>query len=569
MAHNDTNGARTVAEWARDTDWAEVLAGADLDPAARWHGGSALDLDADGRLVWHEPDPEHDDDPEAEPVTSVVAADERLELVDGATPPEWWPVIDGQPADKLTAYAGVRGRTRAEAAKALGLNDDVREWRWFFDLPGLEPVRDAALKRGASMWGVLGAALALTIGHLDPRAVLAGNPADFWEGASLNLYVLSVAESGKGKGSTVKAAKTLLKWDELKGGPGPRIVESGSPEGTARLVSLPNPEARKGDEGDDDAPRAGLTTPDMDTYIGRNKFVGVYDEAGAWVGHARTEDGAKRLEAFYNKMFMGEAVGDPLADAKASRYAPEHTSRYCVHASAQEFIAYELMAKNLSGFAQRFLYLPAVTPEADYLRRRTLNFDMPELRLDPRIAYFTGNITYPAYVTDELDRLEYEQRYGAKAGEDNRDSHRGLIRVKVAVGLNAMLNGEVGIEPRTWAMAGVVMDASDATRDGVLMRQREAVRRAELEAVTERVTLRREATEADEDRAVERVVHLIRNGGAREWSPLSSLNQKVSGRDKPKRYNEAKVRLITEGRLEIRENPSGRGEQYRIVPRLN
>ncbi|MCS5478409.1 YfjI family protein [Corynebacterium sp. YIM 101645] len=568
MAHNDTNGARTVAEWARDTDWAEVLAGADLDPAARWHGGSALDLDADGRLVWHEPDPEHDDDPEAEPVTSVVAADERLELVDGATPPEWWPVIDGQPADKLTAYAGVRGRTRAEAAKALGLNDDVREWRWFFDLPGLEPVRDAALKRGASMWGVLGAALAITLGQIDPRAVLAGDDTDLWGAASLNLYVLSVAESGKGKGSSVKAAKQLVKWDDMRGGPAAMIVPEGTPEGIARMLSLPKPKptATKDDDGKKITVVPELTPADIEAHIAGNKFVGIFDEAIGWTGQARTEDARHRLERFFNSAFMGEAVGMKLADDHATRDVPEHSYRYCVHASAQEPVAFDLMSKTLSGFSQRFLVLPATPLHADFKDPRRVTMRMPELYLNPRIASVTGNIVYPDYVTAELMALQEKQLFGDDDGS-NMNSYRGLIRVKVAVGLNAMLNGEVGIEPRTWAMAGVVMEASDATRDGVLARQREAARQRELAEVTDRKELHSEAADEVERKAVERVTHGLIKKGARTWAPASGLRKLVSHRDrKAGRYEPAVTRLLELDRLEYRDNPEGKGEQYRITP---
>ena len=234
-----TQRGLSLAEWEQRTSWETVLAGTDLPEGAAFYRCDDPDAKFDGTERWT--DAPYEDDDEA---VVLIAHETHLELADAdSEPPLWWPRESTKPVDKLTAYAGMREISRAEAARAIGLDETsvIESMGWIFSYPGLDKVAKAAKARGVNPWGVLGAVMAWVAVDIPPEVTTLGEQQGK---GTFNLFVALCGEPGAGKGRTMQLASDMVRR-EIRGNfvtaefNKPMRAPVGSPEGmiSARRVA--------------------------------------------------------------------------------------------------------------------------------------------------------------------------------------------------------------------------------------------------------------------------------------------------------------------------------------------
>lgn len=563
MAH--VPQTKQLSEWSESVAWAEVLNGKDVGQSQSW----LATTESDGQ-AWTSPEAygawvadDNDDNPEPEATVVVSEDGHRLELVDGAERPLWWPG-EARPVDKLAAWAGVRGLTRAQAVERLGVHEDPAHWEWFWTGPVLEAIRDAADMRKANRWGVLGAVLAWTAAHIPQEAYLGGDEKSRESEASLNMFVASVGRPGDGKGTSIKTAVAMLGWDALRGGRQPGLTNSGSVEGLAELVSI-HPEPEDGE--DDDQRRKPPANP---AYNPDRRYLVKVAEISRLFGERRANGGDSTQEGYLLSMWFGEDLSANLK--RDSRYVPDQSYRMCLHVGAQPHLAYRLMADTANGLAQRFLYFPALPLEKHENRGDSID-TLPRVWLDPAILSASGTIPQDPGVTREVSRLSKRRRYRTR-DQANVDAHREVSQLKVAAVLNALLHGEVAVTREAWDLAGVIMEASDLVRVITVRDQLDRAEETALKSKVDERTLNDRAQEEVERSKVERVATQLTPWLPADWQPLSSVTLRANSRDRvsknrdiPSRVDEAIALLVQQGKALVRKNPGGGGgHQIKAAP---
>lgn len=240
----------SLAEWEQRTSWETVLAGADLPEGAEFYRCDDPDAKFEDTERWTDA-PYEDDD-----AVVLIAHEAHLELADAnCEPPLWWPRESTKPVDKLTAYAGMREISRAEAARAIGLDETsvIESMEWIFSYPGLDKVAKAAKARGVNPWGVLGAVMAWVAVDIPPEVTTLGEQQGK---GTFNLFVALCGEPGAGKGRTMQLASDMVRR-EIRGNfvtaefNKPMRAPVGSPEG---MISALRPRTAADDEDEDDQP---------------------------------------------------------------------------------------------------------------------------------------------------------------------------------------------------------------------------------------------------------------------------------------------------------------------------
>lgn len=499
----------SLSEWELRTTWAHVFDGSDVSEGNEFHRIDDEPTQAfDGAERWT--NEAYDGDPDA---VVLIANDTHLELAGECDePPMWWPSSEAVPVDKLTAYAGVREISRAEAARALGLDETsvVESLGWVFSYPGMDKINKAATARGVNPWGVLGAVMAWVAADIPPEVTTLSEQRG--EG-TFNLFVALCGEPGAGKGITARLGSELVR----RGAQGNFVTDSynapvrgmvGSPEG---MISALLPRTPDKDDDAEDDPRTELA-----------RVIFVIDEMNRLYGERRTQESTQ--EGTLLSMWSNENVGVLRKHEKDTLIVNEWTYRVCFLVGAQAKWVHRLASETSAGLAQRWLYLPAVTTHVERpqlgRKRRTTAVELPTIDVPAEV----WNATKPVVIHDHVqDLMELEAYYLRKAAADRRPIdpfkvHRAYNQARVAAALSVITRGRLEVSPEAWHLAAAVMDVSDLTRERISREHEHRNRQERINAAADKNRIHDDAVvKAAESKIVE---VLERNKGSMPHAEL-------------------------------------------------
>lgn len=405
--------------------------------------------------------------------------------------------------------------------------------------PELDHIRRFARARRASPWAVLGVVLARVAAATPPFVVL---PPTIGGEASLNLFVGLVAPSGGGKGAAEACADDAVKidgglYETWKLGSGQGIAHGYVHREKGHLV-------RHAD--------AVLFTISEIDYLG-----GLSEPRGS------------TLLPELRSTWMGERLGHLYVDPAKRVPVEPHTYRTALVAGIQPHRAAILLDDADAGTPQRFVWVPAIDPDAPDVapdEPRPLRWDRP---LSWPTAGFFGRSRLRV-CAQAADTIEQARVARLRGHGDALDGHALLARLKVAAALT-LLNGRVDVDDDDWALAAAVMAVSDATRGSVvaaLAAKTREVNIARAEAEAERTVI---VSERVEDAAVKRVGRTMLRALDRK-GPLASakLRREIAGRDR-QHFETALTRLVDAGRVVEEETDrdsdghGGSGVRFKIV----
>jgi hypothetical protein len=376
----------------------------------------------------------------------------------------------------------------------------------------LRDIRQWAQARRTAPMTVLGEVLAEIICRI-PSAVqlpaLIGGP------GTLNLLIASVGYSGAGKGASAGLVSSAI---QFRGIMGRKRMPIGSGEGIPHAFGYMHY--------DKDSGTWGLVRTEESVLIEIREI----DTLKAIDGRQ-----GSTLSPTLRQLYSGEQLGFGYADIKKRILIPEHSYRSCVVAGVQPGRGGIILNDTESGFAQRWLWLPAIdryAPKTAPKEPKQLTWHAPEEIKDAHDMY--GGVEYIIDVCKEARDAVEANRLPSLLGEDNGlASHETYTRLKVAAGL-AFLEGCVGVEEFDWERAGFIMSVSNGTRNMVARDLREKADEADrargrsegLRAAVSQDTILRAAM----DRICANVLKLM--PGNHGWISGSTLKNKIAQRDR-------------------------------------
>lgn len=388
-----------------------------------------------------------------------------------------------QGMSKAQTYAWLHhGGDLSQAARALrdaGYGDDayvLPSWSpeaslevdFYAQHPTLASIRQAAHARLVSADAVLACVLARVTQHIPWEYAL---PPIIGGKASPNLFVALIGPSGTGKGGARRAADELLGIQ-----PDPQRPENEGPLGSGEgIVSLFY--GNKPADPDDPESKPSKT---LEFYY-RN--VMVIDEEGSGLADLLKRQG-QLTEPILLKMWSGEPLGMSYS-ARSSAVqlkVPGDEYRAAALLGIQPAAAAFLLdqARSDRGLPQRFLWASTIDPsltEDELTFPERLHWRPPTFRHDLDATLI---VVHP-HIRQELRRAQI----GRVNGSTNLglDSHSGLVRLKTATALAALLRpGQpLEVDLDTWALAGQLTEASDKVRLAVA-RQAQAERDRVIQA---------------------------------------------------------------------------------------
>lgn len=471
----------SLAEWEQRTSWETVLAGTDLPFGAHFNRCDDPDAKFEDTERWTDALYEDDD------AVVLIAHEAHLELADAdCEPPLWWPRESTKPVDKLTAYAGMREISRAEAARAIGLDETsvIESMEWIFSYPGLDKVAKAAKARGVNPWGVLGAVMAWVAVDIPPEVTTLSEQKGK---GTFNLFVALCGEPGAGKGRTMELASDMVRR-EIRGNfvtaefNKPMRAPVGSPEG---MISALRPRTAADDEDEDNQP------PEL------ARVIFVIDEMNRLYGERRTQESTQ--EGTLLSMWSNENVG-VLRKKEQDTLAVEAWSyRVCFLVGAQAKWVHRLAGETSAGLAQRWLYLPAATTHVERpqlgKKRNAAKVEIPTIDIPAEVWNATKPVVIDNYVQYALELQAYFLRKAdaEKRPVDPFNVHRAYNQARVAAALAVITRGRLEVSPEVWHLAGVVMDVSDLTRARIVREYEHHERRDRVEAAADRAGINDDA----------------------------------------------------------------------------
>jgi hypothetical protein len=404
-------------------------------------------------------------------------------------------------------------------------DDSVHVYDLFEQTPVLQKIRQAAHSRMVGASNLLVHVLGRVLAEIPPSVRL---PPTIGSAASLNLGILSVAQSGGGK-STVRKVSAELMGERLADEQGQIERNIGSGEGLVQSFLQKDPETK------------------INVLIERPHRIFKVDEMAALEGY-RSRAGNTVMGAIRSAL-TGEGIGQENATADTTRNVVEGSYRFvlfgCVHPEKSDGLLSEDEVHQ--GTPQRFIWeraldqdIPTDPPEWPGELGWTLDFtDLPKY------------VEYPQHIADSIRKSAHRRATDENA--DPLEGHLNLTRLKVAAAF-AFLHGETKIDDRWWGMAGVIISQSQNAQqhcvDQMMKRaQKESVERAKSKgraAVTERVTEEIEAHRRK--RLADKILVWAREAGEEglAWGP--GINAAVAPRDRPV-VREVAEHLVAQGKL--------------------
>lgn len=307
--------------------------------------------------------------------------------------------------------------------------------------PSLQHIRQAAHSRTRCADAVLLFTLARAAATIPPNVVL---PAIAGSVASLNFLGAIISSSGGGKSTAGGVARELLPIDRVDV---VADVPPGSGEGLTELFF----EWVMEEQAD-----------------GKNKKVKRKTKNGAFIyldeGQALSEMGSRKgatLMPTLRSAWSGEVIGQSNATQETHRVLMHHTYRMAIMVGFQLEYASGLIDDAPGGTPQRFVYATATDP--------TIPDEPPEwpgpiaMPPPPIITPQHNEITFDVDVAKEIRLRNLAAARGA-SDVDKLDTHRDLVRMKVAGLLAYIDDGRLHVDADDWRLAGMVMRTSDAVR---------------------------------------------------------------------------------------------------------
>lgn len=397
-------------------------------------------------------------------------------------------------------------------------------------------IHDFARARRASPWAVLGAVLARVVASTKPFVQL---PAIIGSYASLNLFVGLVGASGTGKDAAAKVAKDAIEVGHFLTAP------LGSGEGLAHMFMR---ETKEGPEQYNDA--ALVIVGEIDTMT------------------ALVKRQASTVAAQLRQAAMGEQLGFFYVDTSRRMLVPEHRYRLCLIAGIQPGRAANLLDDTDGGTPQRFLWLPATYdhPDDPPPCPNPMAWESPPWQKVYAVRAGGLDRVVMKVCREATDTIDAAHLARARGRGDALDGHALLTRLKTAAAL-AILDGHTDVDDEDWALSGVLMAVSDATRNSVvatLAADQRNRNRQQAEAEASRTIVVQERVH---EAAVARVAKTVRRTLARADATLAhaDLRRAVNSRDR--QYLDAAVTAlvlsgdIAEEKIEYQGQP---GTRYRL-----
>jgi hypothetical protein len=328
------------------------------------------------------------------------------------------------------------------------LRDDFWERRdW------LRQIRTAAFSRSASPDAYLGCALARQAAMLNHAFTI---PAVVGHPSAVNLYVALLGDPGAGKSVAFHESAYLFPDSDLY------TISAGSGEG---LV-----EAYMGSV-ESDTEKLGNGKPKSVRKQVRHNVL-VYTDEGEAYNARNNRDGAT-LRATMRAMWTGSTIGEHNASAEKRRFLAGGSYSLGLIIAFQPAVIGPLLADVDTGTPQRFLCLSATHPDIPdnppewpgELPRPNVVDQMPAHRAqampgDPREGVYSFGVAES--IQAEIRATHLAKNRGVST-VDPMDSHRGLHRLKIAA-IFAYWDSTLDISEDHWALAGQVLDTSDAVR---------------------------------------------------------------------------------------------------------
>lgn len=401
--------------------------------------------------------------------------------------------------------------------------------------PVLQHIRDFARSRRVAPWALLGVILTRTVAQVPPFVVL---PPLVGGHASLNLFAGIVGASGAGKGSSEATAPDAVSSSETV-----ETVTVGSGEAIAHayMERRRNPETHQ---------------YEIHQHTTRVLFsVAEIDTLGAL--HART---AATVMPELRKAWMGERLGFHYVDPTKRLPVPAHAYRLCMIVGIQPERAATLLDDAEGGTPQRFVWLPAIDPDAP---------DTPPAEPAPwpwrlprwPIATAGGHVVL-AVCEAARHTIDQARLARLRGDADALDGHALLARLKVAAAL-ALLEQRADITDEDWELASTVMEVSDHTRSAVIASLAAAQKSrndARGKAEAQRAVMVDEARDEAALKRVKRVILRRLDAVGDEGETDGRLRHAVDSRDRGYAV-EALGQLVDHGLVDVAEE--GRTARYR------
>ena len=413
----------------------------------------------------------------------------------------------------------------------------------------LKLIRAWAQARMVSPMAALGEVLAEVVCHVPPYVQL---PPLVGGNGTLNMLIALTGYSGTGKGV---AAGVIAEAIECNVSMDMQRIPIGSGEGIPKAFGRVN---HNRDTGLYELVRtfhsAVIEVKEIDTLNAIGSRVG---------GHT--------LTAQLNQFYSGEQLGFHYSDMKNRVIIPARSYRGCVVAGVQPGRGAVILDDTDSGFAQRWLWLPATDPdapaEAPAVPGQTIKWSLPEDLLPEDFPWRPE-----PFIMDVCDKAVDQiraARLPALRGEtDGLDGHKLYTRLKVAAAL-ALLEGYADVDEMDWDRAGYLIRISDSVR----RRAEEELKRNAMKAAHVQGKMEGIRTSAAGDTAhkiaIERIGRKVMEimPASDEWVSFGNgIKNKIAARDR-EMLPEAMANLVKTKKLEAR-NVTYRGQtgvQYRVA----
>ena len=346
--------------------------------------------------------------------------------------------------------------------------------------PTLTTIRQAAYARTVSADAVLASILARVVQHIPYQYTI---PPIVGGKSSPNLYVALIGPSGTGKGGARRAADELLAITTQ-----PHPMNEGPLGSGEGIVSLFYGNPPKNPDNAEDT----KLSKDLEFMY---RGVMVLDEEGSALAELLKRQG-QILEPILLKMWSGEGLGMSysLRSSAIQLKVPAEEYRAAALLGIQPGAAAFLLdeARIDRGLPQRFLWASTIDPNIPDGRTP---FPQPLNWAPPRFNNATLAASTIVVHDDIQNELIEAQRARARGQSAGVESHGGLVQLKAACALAALLNpGEpLTVNLDTWELAGHLKDASDKVRLAVgnkAKEEREKVHQARQDvAVRQRVAV--------------------------------------------------------------------------------
>lgn len=447
----------------------------------------------------------------------------------------------------------------AQADPERAHRDNVDEEAFWAARPELAAIRQFARARRVGPWGMLGCVLVKVSAMVPPDVVL---PPTIGSAASLNFDIALAGKSGETKSATIAASD-----DYITVTPEPERKKPGSGQGLAKCFAYVEKPPKL-------PPRQVGTAWSV---IAEFPEVENLNAAGGRSG--------SNLLAELRSAWSGERLGEDYSDRQKTIVLQRHRYRLSVVIGVQPLLAGPLFNGADAGTPQRILWLPVSDPgvpderpsepgwvklerwpRPKGLRDKYADDSLLECLAVPQDPSGLTVLNVPQDIIDHIDNAQVNKLRDPNS-VDTLASHRNLVRLKTAALLGVFAGRYDKITDEDWELAGVVMQVSDRTREGIqaqITAESQARNVSAGRAAGERKVAEAAVVGSAEDAAVRRVAdRILTKLDPHEGQRYSDVRRGIAHKDR--QHVEAALELLVdEGRVRVEEIP-GTGEAGRLL----